>query len=258
MLRGDGARLQRALTSFMLDVAREHGYTEVAPPYLVRREAMVGTAQLPKFEDEAYHTDDGLFLIPTAEVPVTNLYAGEILEAAQLPDRARRSHRRAGGARPAPRARTRAGTSACTSSRRSRWCASRRPRRRSTSSSCITSHAEHVLQRLGLHYRVLLMCTGDLGFAQWKKYDVEVWAPGHAAVARGLVVLGVRRLPGAAGQHPLPSARRREAASRAHPQRQRARRAAHVRCAPRDLPASRTAASSSPNRCAPISVDSTV
>src|SRR5471032_2528120 len=69
----------------MLDVAREQGYSEIAPPYLVRREAMVGTGQLPKFEDEAFHVDDGLFLIPTAEVPVTNLYADEILDAAQLP-----------------------------------------------------------------------------------------------------------------------------------------------------------------------------
>ncbi len=177
VLRGDGARLQRALTSFMLDVAREHGYTEIAPPYLVRREAMIGTAQLPKFEDEAYHTDDGLFLIPTAEVPVTNLYAGEILEAAQLPI----AHvaltpcwrREAGAAGKDTR-----GYIRLHQFEKVEMVRFTTPESSLDELELITSHAEHVLQMLGLHYRVLLMCTGDLGFAQWKKYDVEVWAPG--------------------------------------------------------------------------------
>jgi seryl-tRNA synthetase len=177
VLRGDGARLQRALTSFMLDVAREHGYTEVAPPYLVRRDAMVGTAQLPKFEDEAYHTDDGLFLIPTAEVPVTNLYAGEILEAAQLPI----AHvactpcwrREAGAAGKDTRGYVR-----LHQFEKVEMVRFTTPETSLDELELLTSHAEHVLQLLGLHYRVLLMCAGDLGFAQWKKYDVEVWAPG--------------------------------------------------------------------------------
>jgi seryl-tRNA synthetase len=177
VLRGDGARLQRALTSFMLDVAREHGYTEVAPPYLVRREAMVGTAQLPKFEDEAYHADDGLFLIPTAEVPVTNLYAGEILEAAHLPI----AHvactpcwrREAGAAGKDTRGYVR-----LHQFEKVEMVRFTTPESSLDELELLTSHAEHVLQRLGLHYRVLLMCAGDLGFAQWKKYDVEVWAPG--------------------------------------------------------------------------------
>jgi seryl-tRNA synthetase len=177
VLRGDGARLQRALTSFMLDIAREHGYTEVAPPFLVRREAMIGTAQLPKFEDEAYHADDGLFLIPTAEVPVTNLYAGEILEAAQLPI----AHvaltpcwrREAGAAGKDTR-----GYIRLHQFEKVEMVRFTAPESSLDELELITSHAEHVLQRLGLHYRVLLMCTGDLGFAQWKKYDVEVWAPG--------------------------------------------------------------------------------
>jgi len=177
VLRGDGARLQRALTSFMLDVAREHGYTEIAPPYLVRREAMIGTAQLPKFEDEAYHTDDGLFLIPTAEVPVTNLYSGEILEAAQLPI----AHvaltpcwrREAGAAGKDTR-----GYIRLHQFEKVEMVRFTTPESSLDELELITSHAEHVLQMLGLHYRVLLMCTGDLGFAQWKKYDVEVWAPG--------------------------------------------------------------------------------
>jgi seryl-tRNA synthetase len=177
VLRGDGARLQRALTSFMLDIAREHGYTEVAPPFLVRREAMIGTAQLPKFEDEAYHADDGLFLIPTAEVPVTNLYSGEILEAAQLPI----MHvaltpcwrREAGAAGKDTR-----GYIRLHQFDKVEMVRFTTPEASLNELELITSHAEHVLQRLGLHYRVLLMCTGDLGFAQWKKYDVEVWAPG--------------------------------------------------------------------------------
>jgi seryl-tRNA synthetase len=177
VLCGDGARLQRALTSYMLDVAREHGYTEVAPPYLVRREAMVGTAQLPKFEDEAYHTDDGLFLIPTAEVPVTNLYAGEILEAAQLPI----AHvactpcwrREAGAAGKDTRGYVR-----LHQFEKVEMVRFTTPETSLDELELLTAHAEHVLQLLGLHYRVLLMCAGDLGFAQWKKYDVEVWAPG--------------------------------------------------------------------------------
>jgi seryl-tRNA synthetase len=177
VLRGDGARLQRALTSFMLDIAREHGYSEVAPPFLVRREAMIGTAQLPKFEDEAYHADDGLFLIPTAEVPVTNLYAGEILEAAQLPI----AHvaltpcwrREAGAAGKDTR-----GYIRLHQFEKVEMVRFTTPEASLDELELITAHAEHVLQRLGLHYRVLLMCTGDLGFAQWKKYDVEVWAPG--------------------------------------------------------------------------------
>jgi seryl-tRNA synthetase len=177
VLRGDGARLQRALTTFMLDVAREHGYSEVSPPYLVRREAMMGTAQLPKFEDEAYHVDDDLFLIPTAEVPVTNLYAGEILEAGQLPI----AHvactpcwrREAGAAGKDTRGYVR-----LHQFEKVEMVRFVTPETSLDALETLTAHAEHVLQLLGLHYRVLLMCTGDLGFAQWKKYDVEVWAPG--------------------------------------------------------------------------------
>jgi seryl-tRNA synthetase len=177
VLYGDGARLQRALTSFMLDVAREQGYSEVAPPYLVRREAMVGTAQLPKFEDQAYHADDGLFLIPTAEVPLTYLYAGEILDAAQLPI----AHvactpcwrREAGAAGKDTR-----GYIRLHQFEKVEMVRVTTPEQSLDELELLTAHAEHVLQLLGLHYRVLLMCAGDLGFAQWKKYDIEVWAPG--------------------------------------------------------------------------------
>ena len=178
LLRGDGARLQRALTTFMLEVATaDHGYSEVSPPYLVRREAMVGTAQLPKFEDDAYHTEDDLFLIPTAEVPITNLYAGEILDGASLPI----AHvgftpcwrREAGAAGKDTRGYIR--LHQFEKVEMVRFCA---PEASLDELELLTRHAEAVLQRLGIHHRVLLMCTGDMGFAQWKKYDVEAWAPG--------------------------------------------------------------------------------
>ncbi len=178
VLRGDGARLQRALNTFFLDVATtEHGYTEVAPPYLVRRSAMVGAGQLPKFEDDAYKTDDDLFLIPTAEVPVTNLYSNEILDAAVLPI----AHvaftpcwRREAGA---------AGKDTRGYIRMHQFDKVEMVRFTTRERSLdelelITGHAEAVLQRLGIAHRVVLMCTGDMGFAQWKKYDIEAWTPG--------------------------------------------------------------------------------
>lgn len=178
VLRGDGARLQRALGTFFLDMAvDEHGYTEVAPPYLVRREAMVGAAQLPKFEDQAYRTDDDLFLIPTAEVPVTNLYRDEILDGALLPI----AHvaltpcwRREAGAA----GRDTRGYIRMHQFDKVEMVRFTTPDRSLDELETLTAHAEAVLQRLGIAYRVLLMCTGDMGFAQWKKYDLEAWAPG--------------------------------------------------------------------------------
>jgi seryl-tRNA synthetase len=178
VLRGDGARLQRALITFFLDVATvDHGYTEVAPPYLVRRECMTGTANLPKFEDEAYRTDDDLFLIPTAEVPVTNLYRDEILDGNALPI----SHvahtpcwrREAGAAGKDTR-----GYIRLHQFDKVEMVRFTTPERSLDELELLTGHAESLLQRLGISYRVLLMCSGDMGFAQWKKYDVEAWAPG--------------------------------------------------------------------------------
>jgi seryl-tRNA synthetase len=178
VLRGDGARLQRSLTTFFLDVAtNEHGYTEIAPPYLVRRSAMVGAGQLPKFEGDAYKTDDDLFLIPTAEVPVTNLYRDEILDGALLPI----AHvaftpcwrREAGAAGKDTR-----GYIRMHQFDKVEMVRFTTPERSLEELELLTGHAEAVLQRLGLAYRVLLMCSGDTGFAQWKKYDVDVWVPG--------------------------------------------------------------------------------
>lgn len=178
ILRGDGARLQRALTAYMLELATtEHGYTEIAPPYLVRRDAMVGTAQLPKFEDDAYHTEDDLFLIPTGEVPLTNLYSAEILDGAQLPltyvGFTPCWRREAGAAGKDTRGYVR-----LHQFEKVEMVRFTTPEASLDELELLTQHAETVLQRLGIHHRVLLMCTGDMGFAQWKKYDVEAWAPG--------------------------------------------------------------------------------
>ncbi|HEY2702598.1 MAG TPA: serine--tRNA ligase [Candidatus Dormibacteraeota bacterium] len=178
VLRGDGARLQRALVTYMLDMATtRNGYTEIAPPYLVRREAMVGTGNLPKFEDDAFHTDGDMFLIPTAEVPVTNLYREEILDGEQLPIR----HvaytpcwrREAGAAGKDTR-----GYIRLHQFDKVELVKFVEPDGSLDELEGLVADAESVLQGLGIHYRVLLMCTGDMGFAQWKKYDLEAWCPG--------------------------------------------------------------------------------
>ncbi|HEX6492919.1 MAG TPA: serine--tRNA ligase [Candidatus Dormibacteraeota bacterium] len=178
VLRGDGARLQRALVTYMLDLATtRHGYSEVAPPYLVRREAMVGTGNLPKFEDDAFHADGDMFLIPTAEVPVTNLYREEILDGDLLPIR----HvaftpcwrREAGAAGKDTRGYVR-----LHQFDKVELVKFVDPETSLDELEGLVGDAEAVLQGLSIHYRVLLMCTGDMGFAQWKKYDLEAWCPG--------------------------------------------------------------------------------
>ncbi len=179
VLRGEGARLERALTSLMLDLAtREHGYQEVAPPYIVTRSCMVGTANLPKFEEDAFHVVEGdRFLIPTAEVPVTNLYREEILEAEQLPIRhvawtpCWRSEAGAPG-------RDTRGYIRLHQFSKVELVKFVRPEDSLAELESLVGDAESVLQALGLHYRVRLMCAGDMGFAQWKKYDLDAWAPG--------------------------------------------------------------------------------
>lgn len=177
LLRGQGPRLQRALALWFLDQAAQRGYEEVAPPYLVRREAMVGTANLPKFEDEAFHADDDLFLIPTAEVPVTNMYREEILDGAQLPIRhvawtpCWRSEAGAAGKDTRGYIRMR-------QFEKVELVKFTTPETSLAEHEALVADAESLLQQLGLHYRVLLMCSGDMGFAQWKKFDLEVWCPG--------------------------------------------------------------------------------
>ncbi|WP_421403132.1 serine--tRNA ligase, partial [Agrobacterium fabrum] len=173
------ARLERALGQFMIDLhTREHGYTEVSSPLMVRDEAMFGTGQLPKFSEDLFRTTDGRWLIPTAEVTLTNLVSGEILEQEKLPLR----------------------FTALTPSFRSEAGSAGRDTRGmlrqhqfwkcelvsiTDAESAVAEHermtacAEEVLKRLGLHFRTLTLCTGDMGFSARKTYDLEVWLPGQ-------------------------------------------------------------------------------
>jgi seryl-tRNA synthetase len=179
VLVGAGARLARALINFMLDLhTREHGYTEVAPPFVVRREIMMGTGQLPKFEDDAYRTEpDGLFLVPTAEVPVTNLHRDEILDGAMLPKGyvayTPCFRREAGAAGKDTRGLLR--VHQFDKVELVRFC---RAPDSPAQHELLTGHAEAVLQRLELPYRVVRLAANDLGFAGAKTYDLEAWAPG--------------------------------------------------------------------------------
>ena len=179
VLMGAGARLARALINFMLDLhTREHGYVEVEPPFLVRREIMTGTGQLPKFEDDAYRTTpDDLFLVPTAEVPVTNLHRDEILDGTTLPKGyvayTPCFRREAGAAGKDTRGLLR--VHQFDKVELVRFC---RAPDSPTEHEKLTGHAEEVLRRLELPYRVVVLPANDLGFAGAKTYDLEAWAPG--------------------------------------------------------------------------------
>ncbi len=179
VLKGGLARLERALGQFMLDLhTQEHGYTEVNPPVLVRDDAMFGTAQLPKFRDDQFRAGEEFWLIPTAEVPLTNLVREDITDEAKLPMR----------------------LTACTPCFRAEAGAAGKdtrgmirqhqftkvelvsittPEQSMDEHERMLSSAEEVLRRLGLHYRVVTLCTGDMGFASQKTYDIEVWLPGQ-------------------------------------------------------------------------------
>lgn len=178
--KGLGAKLERALINFMLDLhTEEHGYKEVLPPYMVNRDSMTGTGQLPKFEEDAFRIEsEDYFLIPTAEVPVTNLHRDEILSGDTLPIQY-------------------AAFSACfrseagSAGRDTRGLIRQhqfnkvelvkfvKPEESYEELEKLTTDAERILQLLGLPYRVLSMCTGDLGFTAAKKYDIEVWIPSY-------------------------------------------------------------------------------
>ncbi len=184
VLKGMGARLERALAAFMLDVHTSRGYSEVLPPYLVNRESMTGTGQLPKFEDDAFktreeQTKDELFLIPTAEVPVTNLYRDEILEE-PLPIKHTAwtpCFRREAGSY----GRDTKGLIRQHQFHKVELVKFVRPEDSYEELEALTRDAEEILQRLGLHYRAIALCTGDLGFGAAKTYDLEVWLPGQSA-----------------------------------------------------------------------------
>ena len=174
---GFGARLERALMAFMLDLAVGRGYTEVLPPYLVTRDSMVGTGQLPKFEEDAFAASDGLFLVPTAEVPVTNLHREEILPAGALPIRycayTACFRREAGSYGKVTR-----GLIRLHQFQKVELVRFTTPEASADEHLALLDDAEDVLKRLDLPYRVVELCTGDLGFAAQRCFDIEVWSPG--------------------------------------------------------------------------------
>lgn len=177
-LKDAGAKLERALVSFMLDVhTTRHGYTEIFPPFLVRRECMAGTGQLPKFGDDAYHVEEeDLWLIPTAEVPVTNLHREEILDAAQLPIKytaySACFRREAGAA-----GRDTRGIIRVHQFNKVEMVKFVAPEYSYDELESLRRDAETILELLGLPYRTVALCAGDLGFTSAKTYDVEVWFP---------------------------------------------------------------------------------
>lgn len=175
---GAGARLERALISFLLDLhVEEHGYTEISPPFLIRRECMIGTGQLPKFEEDMYGVDD-MFLAPTAEVPVTNLRREELLPVVDLPIKyvayTPCFRREAGSA-----GRETRGIIRMHQFDKVELVKITTPENSAAELESLTANAERALQQLGLHYRVIVLCTGDMGFGAQKTYDIEVWSPGQ-------------------------------------------------------------------------------
>ncbi|MDY4040776.1 MAG: serine--tRNA ligase [Collinsella sp.] len=180
VLGGAGARLERALINYFLDTHTSRGFKEWWPPIVVKRQTMYGTGQLPKFEDDAYHVSGDNFLIPTAEVVLTNLHAGEVLEAESLPRRYTAF---------TPCFREEAGSAG----RDTRGIIRQHqfdkvemvkfatPEQSDEELESMTAEAEYLLQQLGLPYRVISLCTGDLGFSARQTYDVEVWLPSYDA-----------------------------------------------------------------------------
>ena len=179
---GAGARLERALIQFMLDLhTREHGYEEMSPPFLVRRECMIGTSQLPKFEADMYGLENSqLFLAPTAEVPVTNFHREEILSADKLPKKyvayTPCFRREAGSA-----GRETRGIIRVHQFDKVELVKITTPESSGEEHESLTADAEKILQLFGLHYRVIELCAADLGFGATKTYDIEVWSPGQNA-----------------------------------------------------------------------------
>lgn len=179
---GWAARLERALAAFMLDIqTKEHGYMEVLPPVIVNRETMTGTGQLPKFAEDLFKLE-GLehYLIPTAEVPVTNLHRDEVLEEAHLPV-AYCSHTSCFRSEAGSYGKDTKGLIRQHQFNKVELVRFAHPERSYKELELLLGHAEEILRRLGLHYRVVTLCTGDLGFSAAKTYDIEVWLPGQGA-----------------------------------------------------------------------------
>ena len=220
--RGLGARLQRALGTFMIDhQTLTRGYEEAYPPYLVNAASLVGTGNLPKFEEDLYRVDDDLYLIPTAEVPLTNLYRDEILDALplHLAGFSGCFRREAGAAGKDTR-----GLLRIHQFDKVEMVRFVRPEESAAALEELTADAESVLQALGLHYRVIELCAGDLGAKGAKCYDVEVWSPGVRPLPGDLLLHELRGVPEPPRERAVPPRTRREARVRPHPQRLRPRR----------------------------------
>jgi len=178
--KGFGARLERSVTNFMLDLhTGEHGYTEILPPFMVNRASMTGTGQLPKFEEDMYHvTQQDFFLVPTAEVPLTNLFMDEILDAKDLPIYVTAYtpcfRKEAGSA-----GRDTRGLIRVHQFNKVELVKFAKPEESWAELESLTGAAEEVLKRIGLPYRVVALSTGDLGFSSAKTYDIEVWMPSY-------------------------------------------------------------------------------
>ncbi|MGX9364861.1 serine--tRNA ligase [Desulfoplanes sp. PS50] len=180
VLKDWAARMERALTSFMIDVhTQEHGYTEIMPPAIINKDSLLGTGQLPKFAEDLFKLENSdYYLIPTAEVPLTNLFRNEILDEADLPTALTAF---------TPCFRSEAGSYGKDTKGIIRqhqfdkveMVRIAHPDHSYEELELLLSHAEAILQKLGLHYRVVTLCTGDLGFSAAKTYDIEVWLPGQ-------------------------------------------------------------------------------
>ena len=240
VLLGAGARLARALINFMLDVhTREHGYREVEPPFLVNRAALTGTGNLPKFEQDLFKIagDWDLFLIPTAEVPLTNLHREEILDGRLLPLKytaytpcfrseagfLRRGRARADPPAPVRQGRTREVHDAGAVARRTRETDAQRRDRCSNGSACA--------------YRRVLLCTGDMGFASAKTFDIEVWLPSQKTYREISSCSNCEAFQARRAQIKFRPDGAGKAAVRAHAERIRSRRRPHADRDPRELPA---------------------
>ena len=209
--KGLGARLERAVINFMLDLhTEEHGYTEILPPFMVNRMAMTGTGQLPKFEEDMFYIPQkDFFLIPTAEVPVTNLYDNEILSADQLPIY-HTAYTPCFRAEAGSAGRDTRGLIRQHQFQKVEMVKFVRPEDSYAELESLTDNAEEVLRKLNIPFRVVRLSTGDLGFSSAMTYDVEVWMPSYG---RYVEISSCSNLgfPGQKSEHPIPSGRKRQA-----------------------------------------------
>ena len=227
--KGLGARLERALANFFLDVhTREHGYTEILPPFLVNTASLTGVGQLPKFAADMFHLEGtDLWLTPTSEVELTSLYRDTTLEADALPIKVCawtacfRSEAGAAG-------RDTRGLKRQHQFQKVEMFKFTRPEQSYDELESLVANAEAILQRLGLHYRVMLLSTADMGFASAKTYDIEVWLPSAGRVHGNFFLLEHRIVPSAPLRHPFQAPRRKKIRIRAHSERLRPCRRPHM------------------------------